>query len=441
MAKENAASRRLRSMAVLRDSWRVIRENGPSSGCTATRREILEFEGYLDRNLKKLQRELQTSSFKFSPSKGVRVRKAGKSTFRPIVVGPVRNRIVQRAILDIVQDIPAIQNQLRSGFNCGGVPEDPTGPNKFGVGGAIRRVVQASHRGGFCIRSDIRQFFVGVPREMATKQITVHIADQEFVHLLEQATRTEIANLAELGTDIKDFPIEEKGVAQGSCLSPLLCNLLLDDFDREMNVRDVECIRYIDDFIIFVPTAGIARAALKRAIRHLRKLGLDAYDPNTPEGKAKSEQGSPANGIAFLGCEMKSGIVRPSRKKQRELYQKIDQIFAFALAEMSNPTRAQKTHQTFSEVTYKASHTVRAWGNTYSFCTDDRLFETMDHELADRFHKFVENVKRCSKRSANDRDRRRLAGFFPLVDCEKDLEMRNLLAAFKVEDANRMSRS
>ena len=65
-----------------------------------------------------------------------------------------------------------------------------------------------------------------------------------------------------------------RGAVQGGSLSPLLCNIYLHEFDREMISSGLHLVRYADDFVILCPDEAQAQAALAQASQRLADLKL-----------------------------------------------------------------------------------------------------------------------------------------------------------------------
>lgn len=415
-SKGKGPSQLLRSILNLDAAWRQVRGNSERSQSVEIREESRAFEKTASSNLKSIQTRLSRNSFVFKPAKGITIRRKGKKP-RPIVVAPLESRIVQRALLNIVQEVPAIKSELTAGFNFGGVPG-----HGFGVPAAVAKAIRTMRDSGYFIRTDIKSFFVDIPRATAVDAILAHIADKQFGDVFRKATETELADMAKLGEDAKLFPLEQAGVAQGSALSPLLCNYLLRDFDRAMNARGITCIRYIDDFIIFAKNKSTAFKALDGATAILKKLGLEAYNPNSPEHASKAEHGPTNGSIAFLGCEITLKRVRPLRSKYQSLYERVDTIFDDCITALTNPEGAAFStdgRHTFSGAIAAASNVIRGWGNTYSFCNDDQLMRNIDIELDAKLAKFETRFSNRIRRMSSI-DRRRVIGLFLVNDCNKD---------------------
>lgn len=253
-AKKSELALAVRRAGTLDKAWNAVRRNARSSKSLDTREEIAEFEAKSRTYLKRLSRELQTKTFKFPPARGIRIPKdkKDKANFRPLVVAKVEARIVQRAIHDVLISIPAIQNYIKTPYSFGGVKKLKS-EEIAAVPAAIHAVLEAIGDGAdFIIRSDITSFFTRIPKSTVTKMVSSAVSDNEFLTLFEQAIAVELENMAQLRGHAKAFPIEDIGVAQGNSLSPLLGNLILYDFDRELNKKpDVRCIRYIDDLLFW----------------------------------------------------------------------------------------------------------------------------------------------------------------------------------------------
>ena len=303
----------------LERAWRVIQENGRTSKSEVVKLELEDFAEDASHNLRSLMGRLHRKTFKFGKAKGVPIpkvdaqgRKTGK--FRPIVLASVQSRIVQRALLNVLVDIPALQPYVRTPYSFGGLrkreqtPRAPgeirrRGDNPSAVPAAVKAVLDEIERGACYIAcADIRSFFTRIPKSVVRAIIEEAVDDTEFVTFFDHAIAVELGNLAELREKAMDFPIEDIGVAQGNSLSPLLGNIILANFDRVMNEGDCRCVRYIDDFIILAPSERAANARLRKATTLLKGLGMELSREKSSSG-AQSIRG----GFDFLGINISPG--------------------------------------------------------------------------------------------------------------------------------------
>lgn len=401
----------------LRAAWNIVRANCLTSTSDATRAAAELFQQSAEKNLRKISAQLKSHSFTFPAAIGVPIEKPGKKAIRPLVIAPIETRIVQRAILDVmVRELPFIKDIFRLQFNLGGVPEG-------GVPKAIERAYRASLDYAYFIRTDIKAFFDNVPRRRLLDLVCPHTSDSDFNELLERAVTVELDNLARLGPHRDAFPLGEKGVAQGSCLSPLLCNLLLHDLDQKLNSNDVVCVRYIDDFILFAPNAAKARGALRSARKYLTALGLDAYDPR--EDSTKADEGECAKGFDFLGCRLTPDAIRPGEKARKSLRTKVGTLLDSGLVSQRHIKLALKQNPlpkddpTLLYTLWRVSNTIKAWGASFSFCTDRRVFQQLDQEIDQKLEEFKRDYRRKTE-TMSLLDRRRLSGIDLLVDSSED---------------------
>jgi RNA-directed DNA polymerase len=398
----------VREIQTLGRAWRVIYENGRSSQSLETRREIEEFASNAISRLTRIQRQLNRNTFRFAPAKGVAMRKPGKRSIRPIVIAPVESRIVQRAIHDTLLKIPSIRQYAEDPFSFGGVRR-AEGQTTAAVPAAIQAVLEAiEHGANYVIRSDITSFFACIPKSTVTAMVEQCTMDAEFMDLFREAIAVELRNLSALRQWSAEFPIHEIGVAQGNSLSPLLGNILLYDFDLQMNAGDSRCLRYVDDFMILAQSRQAAEHQFSRAIEMLRRHCFTVND--------KTLRASVNRPFTFLGIDFSNGAIRPSEKSRKRLLTRVSNVLnAGACAFHSH----KKTHtiarsESLIRTLYEVSGIVAGWGKHYSFCNEKNIFRQLDDQLSVMLRKYLGSYGDAANRT-DSMGRRHLLGV-PLLE-------------------------
>jgi len=399
----------VRTTPTLAGAWRVIHENGRSSQSSETRREIAQFAETAEVSLNRIQRQLSRNAFVFRPALGVRVQKKGKDSKRPLVVAPIESRIVQRAIHDVLLSIPRIQEYAGNPYSFGGVKKK-RGQEIAGVPAAIEAVLGAIGAGAqFVIRSDISSFFTKIPKPVVTAIVEEATQDRGFVQLFKDAITVELENLADLKDDADLFPLYEIGVAQGCSLSPLLGNMLLSEFDREMNSGASRCLRYVDDFIILAPGNIEAEKQFSRGVRLLKKYELKISGEKTFKGQV-------AGGFEFLGVEINNGGIRPSQASRKRFLGKIEKALGSSVAGFHAFDKGDSfsPRQSLIRTLTDVSGIALGWGKQYFFCNDKNLFAQLDCKLDSMIREYLAIYAKFSRPQAQWR-RRRLLGV-PLLE-------------------------
>ncbi len=369
----------VRSLRCLEAGWRNVRTNGLASKAEIVRKEIQKFDEDPARNLRSLKSRLGHGSFKFPPARGVPIPKPGKKDIRPIVLADVETRIVQRAILDVLQGIEALQPFFRNPHSFGGIKRQKDEP-LAAVPAAISAVLGAIGDGGrYVVCADISGFFTRISKSTVGDIIGAAVGDDEFISFFRQAIHVELSNLAHLREYADRFPTEDIGVAQGSALSPLLGNIILAAFDKQMNEGDCRCIRYIDDFIVLGPSGRAVMARLRLAKQILGGLGMSfALDKTSPNAIPVTDS------FEFLGIELHNGFIRPAGRARTKFLTTLRATFEQgrkALIGYRNGQPLPKSDALLGTLK-KADGMIQGWGKHYRFCNDQRCFETLDIELA-----------------------------------------------------------
>ena len=368
-------------------AWHAIRRNAETSRQEATKNNAKLFGEDLPKNLRMLQTRLK-AGYRFAPAYGATPLKgSGKVGKRPIVVAPLEDRIVQRAILDVLQEsteITGVQRVLRTPTSIGGI-------KGRGVDHAIAifdERVKAGDR--YVAGSDISGFFTKIPRERVLAFLEAEGVEADFLQLVRDGLTVELSNADKLSDDdLKMFPTGADGVAQGCPLSALAGNIVLESFDTAMNGRGITCIRYIDDFLVIGKTRHAVDAAMRAAGALLGKLDMKIYDPVASPNKAFA--GTVGEGHAFLGYELRPGSYPPSLGARAKLHEQIAALIASgqkAIIKAVSGRALTSQDRCYAQTLVRLDHAIRGWRNSFKSSNCPDLYDQLDGEIDRRLHDF-----------------------------------------------------
>lgn len=406
----------VRRLANLQRAWDHVRSQAVGSTDLETRRERGQIEANPLRYLRSLQRDLGANRFEFELQKGVLKRRPGKSP-RPIVVAPLGNRIVQRAILNVCQS-----NEPKTVKLLGRLPQVLSTPTSVGglpgrgVAQAMRLIHGAIEQGSaFYVRSDLRNFFANIPRDRLDSFLQSEIADQAFVTLFQAALDVELSNADD--TEIKRwwelFPSSELGVPQGSALSAISANIVLSEFDRILNEGALTTVRYLDDFIILGPSEKEVAAGWKRAIKCLKSLGLTAHQPGESD---KAAAGKITVGFDFLSFRVRGSQMAPSKAAKSKFVEQISTSLQAARETISeNADEPRRAQRRFVQSLDLVDRKIRGWGDAFRETNQRLEFAQLDQALDEHINEFIAWFGRW-QRTLPKQQRRRAWGISLLSD-------------------------
>ncbi|MDE0333849.1 MAG: reverse transcriptase domain-containing protein [Defluviicoccus sp.] len=402
-------------------AWSVVRSNVNTSGHDKFKAEVKRISENPIPHLRRIQSDLQHRRFVFDGQQGV-VKKKSSGGKRPIVVAPINNRIVQRAILNVLQcdddriasQLGMIGTALRTPTSVGGIP-------RRGVAYGIEIVTEAIKSGAtHYLRSDIRDFFTTVPKPRVIQFVQQQTTDEDFVALFEQAMTTELANADEVKDYLYLFPLADIGIPQGSSLSAFAGNVVLRNFDAQLNGRNITTVRYIDDFVILGPTERAVKKAFCSAVSILGDLGMTAYSPD--ENREKSKLGAIADGFDFLGCSVRINGVAPSRKARQNLLDDIRHTLSIGghtVEKYASSGERRRAEEAFAQIICSVDRKIRGWGDAFSFSNDRLPFDQMDERIDCLLLEFKGRANSVIRKACSDGKRRAL-GVALLKDTPKE---------------------
>ena len=192
------------------------------------------------------------------PILGVDIPKGNGKT-RLLGIPTVTDRVLQQAVSQVLMPKYESEFSVHSyGFR----------PNKS-ARQAVGKALDYIHEGfSFIVDIDLKTFFDEVDHCLLLNLLHQKVKCPITMRLIRKWLRAPIQINGKLHK-------RRKGVPQGSPLSPLLANILLNELDKELTRRNLRFVRYADDFSIYTKYKSHATATLKAIEKFLKtKLKL-----------------------------------------------------------------------------------------------------------------------------------------------------------------------
>jgi hypothetical protein len=376
---------------------------------------VKSFGAELPRKLRYIQEALRKTPYQFAPQIGATPEKAKGKGKRPLVVARLEDRIVQRAILDVLQDsaeLSEVQKVLSTPTSIGGI-------RGRGVEHAIDLIHRTFEAGNanFVAGSDISGFFTKIKQAEVVDFICKQTTDEEFVDLFARALKVDLANADKIDPqDLAMFPTDEEGVAQGCPLSAFAGNVALRVFDEKFNQRGITCVRYIDDFILLGRQRDAVEKAFNKAGEHLANMNMSIYRPDDRPDKAFL---GPIEGhFEFLGYKLIPGLYPPAPKNCDQIIHSVSEELACGkqnILQAIHRDNKGRPLQLYAQTLVAIDKLLRAWSGSFRASKCTKSANEIDDKVNDLIGGFIAfYTKTLSERSRMDR--RRALGVHILAD-------------------------
>jgi len=282
----------------LTNLWAAFRKVWANQGAAGVDHQTIEmFERHLEENLEKLSRSLRDGSYRPAAVRRKWINKLGSKEKRPLGIPTVRDRVVQAALLAVLEPIFERDFAEQSyGFRPGRGCKD-----------ALRRVNELLKAGyTWVVDADLKSYFDTIPPEQLMERVEEKVSDGRVLELLKAFLNQEVMDTAKRWTP-------EGGTPQGAVISPLLSNIYLDPLDHEMAGEGIEMVRYADDFVILCRSREEAEGALERVRQWTARAGLTLH----PE-KTRIVNATERGGFDFLGYHFERGMKWPRKKSLKK---------------------------------------------------------------------------------------------------------------------------
>lgn len=222
--------------------------------CGVDGMKVEELDEYIRQNKLQICEQIRKRQYRPLPVRRVEIPKPDGSK-RKLGIPSVRDRWIQQAIYQVLSPIFEREFSATSyGFRPGRRCED-----------AIVKALEYMNDGyDWIVDMDLSKFFDNVNQDILMILVHKVIKDPD--------TESIIRRILQSGVMVEgNFEETRVGTPQGGNLSPLLANIYLNEFDKELESRGLRFTRYADDCIICVRSEAAANRVMKSVTNWLEK--------------------------------------------------------------------------------------------------------------------------------------------------------------------------
>jgi RNA-directed DNA polymerase len=260
----------------LRKAWHQVKANQGAPGVDGM--TIEDFPAFAREHWSSIRQAVRDETYQPSPVRRTEIPKRHGQGKRRLGIPTVVDRIIQQAIAQVLgplfdPDFSASSFGFRPGRSAHQAVKQ------------VQGYIKAGYR--VAVDMDLAKFFDRVNHDALMARVARKVRDKAVLRLIGKYLRAGVL----VGEGLQPT---ETGVPQGSPLSPLLSNVMLDDLDKELERRGHRFARYCDDFLVVVKSQRAGervKASLTRFLQQHLKLEINA---------SKSTVG-PTKACVFLG--------------------------------------------------------------------------------------------------------------------------------------------
>jgi len=282
---------------------RVVSNKG-SSGIDGM--QVDELKSYLQEHWLEIKRVLLSGGYQPQSVRQVEIPKP-KGGVRLLGIPTVVDRLIQQAIHQVLEPIfdPTF-SEYSYGFRV-----------QRNARQAVKRAKEYVQSGGsWIVNVDLSKFFDEVDHDRLLSKLRIKVKDRRVIHLIDRYLRVGV-----MRNGIEQR--REKGTPQGSPLSPLLSNTVLDELDKELEKRMHQFVRYADDFQIYV---GSQQAAL-RVMKSLERFIENTLKLKVNKKKSTIERPWETNFLGYSFMGKKQVKLKVSKESMKRFKGKIKELF------------------------------------------------------------------------------------------------------------------
>ena len=347
--------KQLTSKKNLNEAYLKVYRNKGAAGVDGL--SVQALKSTLQVNRKRIIQEIEIGTYQPLPILGVEIPKSNGKT-RLLGIPTATDRVIQQALHQVLQPIFEVDFQEHSyGFR----------PQR-NAGQAIAQSLKYINSGyQHIVDIDLKSFFDEVEHYVLLELIYRKVKCEQTLKLLRSFLRAPILIKGKLQK-------RNKGVPQGSPLSPLLSNILLNELDKLLESRNLRYVRYADDFSVYVKSKKAAKRVGNNLYLYLKqKLRL-------PINRQKSGIRRPLT-FTILGHSFVASYKKGSKGKYQLVVEKSKwKTFKAKLKMLTKKT----VPIDFDERIHRINLLVRGWINYFKQTSIQAKLKKLEEWLRNR---------------------------------------------------------
>jgi len=326
-----------------KQAWKRVKANKGSPGVDGM--TVNDLTDYLKQHWPAIREQMLSGTYRPQPVRRVEIPKPDGGV-RKLGIPTVLDRFIQQAVMQV------LQRRWDRTFSEHSYGFRPRRSAHQAVESAQKYIADGCR---WCVDLDLEKFFDRVSHDKLMAKIAERVSDKRVLKLIRAFLTAGVLEGGLVG------PTEE-GTPQGGPLSPLLSNIVLDEFDRELERRGLRFARYADDCNVYVRSRRAGERVMESLKRFITtKLKLKVNEQKSAVARPWERK--------FLGFSFTAG-----QQPKRRIAPKAADRFKERVRELTRRTRGVSIERMAEEL----ARFLRGWLGYFGKCQTPSVLQSLE---------------------------------------------------------------